>query len=1144
MKFYAHRARTGKGSLCAKLFMIMRLTAIILVITALHVSAKTFSQNITISGRHISLKQVLKQISKQTGYELVYDPHLIRDAPDLTLNIRNGQLTDVLTLSLQATGLTFLVTDNTIIIKKKPEPVKEEETPLALPPDITGTVRDSASSEPIAGVTVTVKGTRIVTQTDRNGAFSIAAARGQVLIFSFVGFREQAVTVGDKMSLSISLGAAPQALSDAVIVGYGSQSKRTLATATSRVTAADFKNAVVNTVDQALQGRATGVQVTASSGEPGASAVVRIRGSNSLSGNNEPLYVIDGFPMPAYREAGATFSGTYQQNGLYGINPTDIESMEVLKDASATAIYGSRGANGVVLITTKAGKRGEGKLELINRISTGKIAHPFEMMNARQYAEVANDYYTLTNRPKPFGNLDSALANTDWVDAVTRSSMREDASINVSGGTAKSSYYVSGNYLYEKGTLIASDNKRGSLRVNLNNEINKWYTLKSQVSLTRQNARRAITASRRFPASGGLMDAFRAPPTLALDYLGTNSLGVPGYSGNWFSNIYNELTTKKDFTKNDYSVVNLENVFKIIPDLQLVVSLGGNQNLTRRQVFLPASTGVAHNANGQGSNSTANTYSYNVNAYLAYDKSFTEDHKLNLTLGGEYNTQTLEQLGASSSGYTVPSFGIDNIGGAATQSINSYKEKRVIQSGFFRGNYTYKGKYVLNTSLRLDGASPFAANKKYGLFPAVAAAWNLDQESFMEDLKVFSNTKLRVSYGETGSQAINPYSSLAQYNLNYVEFGATSTISPALFPVTLGNANLSWERTRQFDAGLDVSLFKKRVTLNVDYYNKKTIKLLQSRVLPTQSGYATIIDNYGTMRNQGIELGLQVDVIRQKDLQVSTRINISHNKTTLLDLGTLKAPTYVSISGGLAQGVMGILAPGQEIGRFFGYKAIGLAQTTDFKPDGVTPNFPFFGAAANTTPGSWKFEDYDKSGVIDAKDRQVLGKSTPDFTYGWTTDISYKNFGLSAFFTGSVGNDILNITRFYTNSGMIDFSNVSFNQTEDWYQHRWTAAKPGNDPRYPGVQKTYTLSDINSSMIEDGSYFRLKTLTLSYSLPNMKVIKNARLFVTGTNIFTITKYSGFDPEVSSFDQSLLQQGVDYGAYPSQRSYTVGVSCNF
>jgi TonB-linked SusC/RagA family outer membrane protein len=1014
---------------------------------------------------------------------------------------------------------------------------------------IQGTVIDENGTG-LPGVSVLVKNTKIQAVTTPEGAFmmKVPAAKA-VLVFSYVGFTTREVPVRRQTTYNVQMFPEAKALKEVVVVGYGAQSKRDLASSTSRVSGTEYKSAVVNTVDQALQGRATGVQVVESSGEPGASTVVRIRGNNSLSGNNEPLYVIDGFPMPPYREAGANFTGAYTQNGLYGINPNDIESMEVLKDASATAIYGSRGANGVVLITTKAGKRGTGRVELVNKTSFGTVSNPIKMMNSRQYAQIINESFQLTERNPPFRNLDSTLTNTDWVSAITQPSFRQDVTLSISGGGGKSSYYISANYLSEKGTIINSDNQRGSIRANLNNEVNDWYTVKGQFAFTRQNSNRAVTASRAWPNAGGLMDGLRAAPTLALDYLGFNSLGIPGYQGYYFANPYNELMAKSDVTKNDYSIINLENYFKLVKGLQLVVSLGTNQNLTRRNVFLPPSTAEGNQAKGRGSNNTANTYSYNLNAYLQYEQTFKKNHYLNTTAGVEYNDQVVDFVNTNSSGFDIPYFGLDNIGSAQSQAIGSYKEKRILQSAFVRANYSFKGKYVLNTSLRADGASAFAENKKYGLFPSVALAWNLDAEDFMKNVNFVSNTKLRASYGETGSQAIGPYSSLSQYGSGFYELGEGGTIGTGIFPTTLANPNLTWERTTQFNAGIDFNTAKDRLVFSFDYYNKITSDLLQYRRLPTQSGVNTIIDNYGTMRNRGLELSIQANIVQRKNVTFSTRLNVSRNLTTLIDLGDRTQPDYVSINGNLLGGVSGILTPGDEVGLFYGYRVAGLTQTTDFDSNG-NPRFATFegprppGSVGTPVYGSWIYADTDGNNIVDAEDRVVLGKSTPDFTFGWTYDITWKNFAVNALFTGSVGNDVLNLTSFYINNGVVDYGGVGFNQSEDWFNKRYTATNQHNNPKYPGIQRGIASGDINSTMLEDGSFVRLKMLSLSYTFPRLGPIQNPRVFVTGTNIWTLTRYTGYDPEVSSYAQSLLQQGIDYGAYPSQRSFTVGFSCNF
>ncbi|MEO8960249.1 MAG: SusC/RagA family TonB-linked outer membrane protein [Ginsengibacter sp.] len=883
--------------------------------------------------------------------------------------------------------------------------------------DVKGKVTGT-DQQPLAGATVVVSGGTTGTSTNALGQFTLEVNKGETLIISFIGYERKDIVVDNAKTLNISLSTTEAtSLSNVVVIGYGSQSKRNLASATSEVSADDFKSAVITTVDQALQGRAAGVQVVSASGEPGAQAVVRIRGNNSLGGSNEPLYVIDGFPVPDYTEgltigAKPGLKNAYTQNGLFGINPADIASIVVLKDATATAIYGSRGANGVVLITTKSGKVGKGKIEIKNNYSVGSISNPVKMMTGKQYAEIVNETYALSGNPKPFGNIDTLTTNTNWFDETTRQSIREDASVNISGGTSNSSYYISGNYISDIGNVLYSANKKGSIRANVNSKVNNWYSVKGQFSFVRQNTDRAFSTQQRWPTGAGFLDLIRQAPTIPVDYLGLNAFGIPGNVSFWFGNPVNELKSKIDVVKNDYSTINIENDFKILESLKLVVTLGGNQSLSRRQIFLDQNTVLGHDKKGIGYSYVSNTYSYNANAYLNYDKLFGDVHKLDLTLGTEYNVQTLEQLGTSTSNFTIPFFGINNINSALSQEAKSYREDRKMQSAFLRGNYSYKGKYILNTSVRVDGASPFAENKKYGLFPTAGAAWNLDKEEFMKNVSFISTSKVRVSYGETGSQAISPYSSLQQFVNGIYPTGANNTFTLTMFPSSLGNANLSWEKTRQFDIGTDISVLDSRLSFSFDFYNKLTTDLLQPRKIPSQSGYTDITDNYGTIQNRGVEFSIVANIVEKKNTHLSTQFNLSRNKNVLVNLGSNKAPTYASIGNNLVGGVSGILIPGQEIGQFFGYKLIGLVQAKDFGSDGK-PTYPFPGAVSIQHPGAIKYQDTNKDGKIDINDRQILGKSSPDFTFGWTNNFTWKNLSVNMFVTGSVGNDLAGLTRFY-----------------------------------------------------------------------------------------------------------------------------------
>lgn len=994
----------------------------------------------------------------------------------------------------------------------------------------------------LSGVSINVKGSSKGTITDNDGRFTLQVGRNSILIFSSVGYDTKEANVSNlKNNLNIQMVAKSDVLGEVVVVGYGSQSKRNLATSSSTVSAKQFQTAVINTVDQALQGRTTGTQVTVSSGEPGASAVIRIRGSNSLVGNNDPLFVIDGFPMPPYIEATASVYGSYAQNGLYGLNPNDIESMVVLKDASATAIYGSRGANGVILITTKSGKKGEGKIEIVNKTSVGSTANPVEMMSGKQFAETYNELAVLVGNPKPYGNIDTLTTNTNWYDAMTRPSKRQDISLNVSGGNEKSSYYLSGNYLKDEGIVLGSDVTRASLRGNFNGEVNKWYTFKSQLSFSHQNSNRGISSNGGWPNGFGLMENLRVNPLYKIDQPSIGIGLIPGFGGEFFQNPVFAQLEKKDVSVNDYSIINVENIFRLDSNLTFTVTLGQIQNLTRRKAFFPVTVAEGFYSGGSGSNSLANTYSYSANAFLRYNRTFWENHKVSLTLGSEYSKTVVETLTESGTGFNFPSFGVNNFSSALSQQAASFREDRIIESGFFRANYMFKGKYVLNTSIRLDAASPFAENKKSGYFPSISAAWNLNEEAFMKNVNFIANTKIRASYGITGSQALAPYSSLARYGNYFYQLGGSAFA--VVYPLTLGNADLSWERTKQYNGGIDFSTFNNKLTISFDYYDKKTIGLLQPRLLPSQSGFSSITDNYGTIGNKGIELGLEVNLIKRKNIQFTSRLNISKNKNVLIDLGTRTSPTFISIGGNLQDGVFGILVPGQAIGQFYGYKVTGLTQLKDFTNG--SPNYPFPGAIGDQRPGNWKYEDLNNDNKINANDRQLLGNSNPDFVYGWNNDFTWKRISVNIFFVGSVGNDILDLTRYYIGNGLImNTLGHPFNQAEEWYQNRWTIDNQHNNPLYPGIQSNAATTDINSTMIENGSYLRLKQFSLSYSFPAMNIVKNLRLFVTGTNLFTITKYRGFDPEVGTAGSNILRQGIDYGAYPSQQSYTIGLSCNF
>ncbi len=1027
---------------------------------------------------------------------------------------------------------------------------------------VKGKISSSVDGSALEGVTIVSRSTGKKTLSLRDGSFTINAPKGSVLLFNYVGFMEFQLTI-NKGTAEIIMEPKEKALDEVVVVGYGTQSRRDLTGAVSKVGAKEFKSAVLTTVDQALQGRATGVVVTQASGEPGANAVVRIRGVNSFSSNNQPLYVVDGFAMPPYTEAAApNTSGPSISNGLYGLNPADIESIDVLKDASATAIYGSRGANGVILITTKKGRTGDSQIEFVNKTSFTSMSHPYKMLNGYDFAAAKNESYTSIGQPAPL-NIDSIKnvgESTDWLDAISRPSVREEASLNFRGGAGKTNYFVSGSYVTEHGVIKGSDNTRGSVRVNLNTTVKPWYDIRTQVSATMTKLTRATTETGGWPYSGGpIFDALRASP---LHQNNSSALGetpdvVGGVSlGQYpFVSPVQELLDKTDNTYNNQLLANIENVFYLNSkrNLELHAIAGATLQNSAREINFPAWLGSGRTYNGLAMQTQANTQSFNSSVYINH-KAAINEHEFASTGGVEYTDVVLKTYSEVGKGISFSSIALNNLGSSLNQSITSYKEESVISSAFIRENYSFKKRYFLSGSVRADGASKFAENKKWGIFPAAAAAWNISEEKFMSRIKKLDYAKLRVSYGLTGNQSLPAYRSLRAYTPSFYELGNTpggANPSVTLVVTQPNNPDLKWETTAQFNIGLDASLFDGLVELTFDYYNKKTTDLLQLLPIPSQSGYASIWANTGSIRNKGFEVNLGLTPVRGKNFTWNTRFTYSKNKTTLLDLGKFD-PTSQGVTRGGSTNLLGggttILIPGEELGLFYGYNVIGLYQQSDFTGGVLNANVPAPQNSNDNTVGRYKYEDINKDGKITELDRTVLGHSQPKFTLGWNNDLKWKNWGLNLFVYSSIGNDILNMAGAYLRTGVLNLSGLSFNQTKDWYDNRWTTTNPTNDPKYPAIQPRpngglLAFNDANSTMVEDGSFVRLKSVTLSYAFPTTgkKFIRGLSVFLTGTNLLTITKYSGFDPEVSSYGADIKLTGIDYGAYPNYKSYTIGLT---
>ena len=1029
---------------------------------------------------------------------------------------------------------------------------------------VSGTVKDD-KGEPLVGANVVVKGTQEGTITDVNGEFKLSVVDGKaVLVVSFIGYINQEVTVGQQKTINIALEADAKNLNEVVVVGYGgTTNKLTTTGAIARVTSDEFKTTTVNSVDQILQGRTAGVNVISTSGEPGADIIVNIRGVNSISGNNQPLYVIDGFPVAPTTDAPITTTGGNRANGLFGLNPNDIESIDVLKDAAATAIYGSRAANGVVMITTKKGKVGESMIEVTNKTGVGIISSPYQMMNSTQYIDIKNEQSIRNNQVPVFNVEDFAnRPSTNWLKELTRNSTRQETGVSFRGGAGNTNYFISGSYLSEKGVVINSGNERGNLRFNVNTTVKKWYSVRAQMAATKQNQAVGITQARGWPAAGGpILNALRAAPVFEnnLDLFDVQPDAVDGVilgsAANPFLNPVLEQSIKKDNRLSDQVIANIENIFYLDPKhkYELHVVTGTSLTNVERQLLFPPL--IDRTNGGTAQQGKGKTTSYNGSLFLIqrYEKG---KMKLSNTFGGEITRNINEGFSATAQGLDYASIALQNLGSGKTQKVTSNKTANLIESAFYRFSLNQNNRYVLSGSLRLDGSSRFAENKKFGLFPSGGFTWNISEEPFIKSkIKSLDLAKVRVSYGTTGNDRSLPENrSVRLYTTNFYDIGLGGGATPFV-PVSVSqpnNPNLVWESTSQFNIGTDLSFKGNKWGISFEYYDKTTNDLLQNVPYPSQSGFTNIWSNVGTIRNRGVELSINTNQIKTKNFSWSTNVNVSKNKTILVDLGNFdpfSAQNLSGLGGNLLSGNSHALVPSKELGLFYGYKVEGLYQPSDFNANGLPKDgVPIFQSnSPDTRVGRLRYVNSNGSAnnIVNDSDRVVIGNAAPDFTFGFTNNFRYKKFTLNVLFTGSYGNDIQNATNSYIRSGNLGFLGVSFNQTADWYKNRWTLDNPHNDVRYPATASGTGIvtPDANSSMIEDGSYIRLKNITLGYTFnfKGNKFMKSINAYVTGTDLLIFTNYSGFDPEASTYGTDPRLQGIDYGAYPRNRNVTVGLT---
>lgn len=1043
---------------------------------------------------------------------------------------------------------------------------------------VSGTVSDQTG--PVIGASVIEKGTTNGTMTDNDGRFTLTVSKGAVIEISSIGYKTQEITVGAQTNFTVTLSEDNEFLDEVVVVGYGSMKKSDLAGASVSMKESDLKGSIISSLDQSLQGRAAGVTAVTTSGAPGSSSSIRVRGQATINANAEPLYVIDGVIVQGGGNTGADFGlGDALGNGkvstispLSTINPADIVSMEILKDASATAIYGAQGANGVVLITTKHGKSGEAKFSYDGMVAMSRQAVRLNMMNLREYAQYYNEMIEEGDiyETNPYYATPSLLGKgTNWQDEIFRTAWQHQHQLSAQGGSDKVQYYVSGSYMDQQGTIIGSNFNRFSVRTNLDAQLKKWLKLgvNATYAITNDNLKLAdsnqgliyysLTTIPDIPVydvngnySSTIREGYTSPNPVALAMMDEILLKRKKLSGN----IYAELTPIKHITWR--TELGFDMGESDANRYKPMIDLGG---------WVRSQNSISYQKNSN--------YFWQLKNYLTYANQWGK-HSVTAMVGQECWESRWNYLSGSNT--DLPSDEVHNVALATgTPSISSGFGSSSMASFFTRETYNYGDRYLGTYTYRYDGSSNFGPKNRWAGFHSVALAWRFSNEKFFEPVKkVIDNGKLRLGWGQTGNSSIGSYA-----------WGAAISRMPSALgmgfrPSNIPNTSIRWESQEQYNVGLDLGFFNGRLNLTVDAYYKRSDDMLMSMQLPsymgTQGNGSSKLNapkgNYGSIENKGLEITLDAHPVQLKNFSWDSNFQISFNKNKLLSLSDTENATLVGY--GQWGDVVCVSEIGKPLYNFYGYKVEGVYKDLEDIQNSAKPaKYPSDGvfSRGNTVwVGDIKYKDVDENGVIDERDRTDIGSPLPKFTFGWTNTFRYKNLDLSIFLNGSYGNKVMNynsLTLTHMNSTWtnqlqsvvskrarlepID-PTIVYADGSKWYDHidNVRVKNPGTKVPHTSINDPNDNDRISDRYVEDGSFLRIKNITLGYTFPkallNKAKIENLRVYVNIQNLYTFTKYTGYDPEVgaSTQDSTGLTYGLDNGRYPSPAMYSFGLNITF
>ena len=1109
-----------------QLWLQMKIITILLILTTFCLQANdSFSQNMKVSldMQNATIADIFREIENRTDYRFFYNKTLLNTEKRMSINSNEKEVSAILNQLLADEDVSFTMVYNYIVItSKENEETNSSRIAQNNRKTVIGTVTDEFG-DPIIGANIVEKGTTNGTVTDIDGKFNITTSTDAVLLFSYIGYKSMEVTVGNQTIINVQLQEDTETLAEVVVIAYGTQKARSVTGAMSRINTDELVDMPVANITQKMQGKFAGVQILNNSGEPNSNLSIRIRGQASINAGNNPLIVIDGFPT---------------SSGLETLSPDEIESISILKDAASTTLYGSRAANGVILVTTKKGRSGRTNITFSASYGIEAVSERGmpDVMNAQEFARFKKEYYEDAQRyegsttpvPEQYANPSSVTQGTDWYKVLLRTAHSQNYNLGLQTGTDIVQSSLNLNYNSTEGTIINSHANRFSVRSNNEFKASERIRFGTNLSGSYQDrqVQDKIGEGRNIIGSAFLMDP-------ALKHKNDDgsypiSYSPPGMFAN--ANYYLVLRDRRNPRKTFRGSVNAYTQVELLDGLKYKLNANADIGNSRQEIWVPShAAGGMLKAPPNPAYGSFNTYNYQtwlIENTLNYQKTILNNHNIDFLVG--YSAQKAQDISSNIAASNYPSDEIGFFNAAQTKVGSGSKSAWSMASVLSRLNYDYKDRYILSLSLRRDGSSRFGSNARWANFPSISAGWVMSDEAFMKKFDSLSFLKLRASYGKVGNNNIGNYSSIPSVNnINYVLGG---TVVPGRQLANIGNNDLTWETTKSWDIGLDLSLYNNRIFFMYDYYNKITDGLLYQIDVPYSSGFESIQSNIGKFQFWGHEFTLQTRNL-VGNFKWSTDFNISFERNKAVKLGTNDTP----IGAYNNQADFNRTAVGRPLGMFFGYVYDGVYMTQ--------AEFNSQPKHSTSAIGTVRMKDVNGDGVVDVDDKTYIGNPNPDFIYGITNSFNWNNFDASIVMSGSVGNDILDATYEWTENidGVFNVRKV--------VADRWRSEdNPGKGeiPRtLTGTTELFRFT--NNRMVFDGSYLMVKNITLGYTiaLKNNPYMRSVRLYVSGQNLLTLTKYPGMNPEVSQGGTGgLTNYGVDHTSYPVSRVYTIGINVSF